>query len=110
MSIKLNAVLPKGYEARTMFLYVAKTRNKWGFMFSDGKGYSVPALFDNDVGSGPITMLDHFTTRSNATHWAKINGWTVYPCRGRNLAPNFRLCSDVEPYNATTRRIALPRD
>lgn len=80
MSLNITASLPRGYDARLMYLYVAKTRRRWGFLFSDARGYSVPARFGyTDAKTAPITMLDHFTTRKAAEAWALSHGWQPWP-------------------------------
>ncbi len=106
--IQISARLPKDYEPRTMYLYIAKTRSKWGFWFSDGKGYSVPALLDG------ITMTDHFTTRHAAAHFAAGQGWKVWPRVGRRAVPSgdpfFSQGSVAEKCRMTTAVKAQPRN
>jgi hypothetical protein len=81
-TLRIEAHLPRGYVARPMYLYIAKTRRRWGFWFSDARGYSVPARFayaDAAPDSNSSTMMDHFTTRTAAAAWALSHGWQVWP-------------------------------
>lgn len=87
MSLTLSAELPKGYESRTMWLYVAKTtKTRWGLWFSDGRGYSVPARTDHPTWTHKARQ--QFTTRRAAVEFCKAQGWTPYPGIGRSSVPN----------------------
>lgn len=88
-TLTLTGELPRGYESRRMWLYVARTRSKWGLWLSDGNGYSVRALVDNMApsGAGRVSMAEWFSTRHAATRWAEGHGWYAWPGKGWRSVP-----------------------
>lgn len=73
----LTATLPKGYEARSMFLYTARAGYKsryWQLMFTDGNGYSVRATAH---GESEAIYYPTFKTRKESIQWANERGYGV---------------------------------
>lgn len=109
--LTIKGELPKGYVARRMWLYVAKSRSKWGYWLSDGQGYSVRALIANGNPGGTVAMTSHFSTKHAATKWAEGQGWTVWPGIGRHGVPDLERQGHEKWRTAQTTSVTVaPRE